>query len=230
MIDMKKFVLFPFLLMSVFSMGQTVVVQKENQKLNNDNIYSFATTLDASAADVNSALLKYLKAYGKPKQQETSIVLAECVLNGQAYTKALYANTKPSGASTKAWIGVSLKDWSADSAMVIGRLEMMVKEFGVNFYRDKIQLQIDEAQRAVDIVGKQQQRTLNEQQNIQQKIENNKKEYQQLIKAIQKNRSDSVALVLRLDKNKASTDSLRIVSDKVKQALVFQKERQGKVN
>jgi hypothetical protein len=227
---MKKFVLLAFLLISVLSFGQTVIVKKEKQKIKNDNIYSFATTLDASTEDVNGALLKFLKNYGKPKQQDEAIVLAECIVNGQAFSKALYGNTRQGGAVTHAWIGVNLNEWAADSAMVVGRLEAMVKEFGVNFYRDKIQLQIDEAQRAVDIVNRQQQRTLNEQQSIQQKIENNKKEYQQLLKAIQKNRSDSVALVLRLDKNKASTDSLRIVSDKVKQAVVFQKERQGKVN
>ncbi|GCC50860.1 hypothetical protein SanaruYs_10790 [Chryseotalea sanaruensis] len=206
------------------------MVRQEKQKIKNDNIYSFATTLDASVEDVNGALLKFLKNYGKPKQQDEAIVLAECIVNGKAFSKALYGNTRQAGAATYAWIGVNLNEWAADSAMVVGRLEAMVKEFGVNFYRDKIQVQIDEAQRAVDIVSRQQQRTLNEQQSIQQKIESNKKEYQQLLKAIQKNRSDSVALVLRLNKNTASTDSLRTVADKVKQAVVFQKERQGKVN
>jgi hypothetical protein len=227
---MKKFVLIPFLLISVLSFGQTVVVKKEKQKIKNDNIYSFATTLDASTTEVNSALLKFLKGYGKPKQQEEAIVLAECIVSGQAYTKPLYGSTRQAGAVTQAWIGVNLKEWAADSAMIVSRLEAMVKEFGVNFYRDKIQVQIDEAQRAVDIVNRQQQRTLNEQQNIQQKIESNKKEYQQLLRDIQKNRADSAALVIRMNQNKAGTDSLRVVSDKVKQALVFQKERQGKVN
>lgn len=230
MIAMKKFVLLPFLLISVLSLGQTVIVKKEKQKIKNDNIYSFATTLDANTEEVNGALLKFLKGYGKPKQQEEAIVLAECIVSGQAYAKPLYGGTRQAGTVTHAWIGVNLKEWAADSAMVVSRLEMMVKEFGVNFYRDKIQAQIDEAQRAVDIVSKQQQRTLNEQQSIQQKIENNKKEYQQLLKDIRKNRADSVALVVRMNQNKAGTDSLRVVSEKVKQALVFQKERQGKVN
>lgn len=227
---MKKFVLFPFLLVSILSLGQTVVVKKEKQKIKNDNIYSFATTLEAGTAEVNSALLKFLKSYGKPKQQDEAIVIAECIISGQAYTKPLYGGIRQVSTSTNAWIGVNLNEWAADSAMVVGRLEAMVKEFGVNFYRDKIQVQIDEAQRAVDIVNRQQQRTLNEQQNIQQKIESNKKEYQQLLKDIQKNRADSVALVIRMNQNKAGTDSLRTVSEKVKQALVFQKERQGKVN
>lgn len=227
---MKKFVLLPFLLISVLSLGQTVIVKKEKQKIKNDNIYSFATTLDANTEEVNGALLKFLKGYGKPKQQEEAIVLAECIVSGQAYAKPLYGGTRQAGKVSHAWIGVNLKEWATDSTMIVSRLEAMVKEFGVNFYRDKIQAQIDEAQRAVDIVSKQQQRTLNEQQSIQQKIENNKKEYQQLLKDIRKNRADSVALVIRMNQNKAGTDSLRVVSEKVKQALVFQKERQGKVN
>ncbi|MCZ8217309.1 MAG: hypothetical protein O9262_13775 [Cyclobacteriaceae bacterium] len=227
---MKKFVLLPFLLISFISFSQTVVVKKEKQKIKNDNIYSFATTLDANAEEVNGALLKFLKGYGKPKQQEEAIVLAECIVNGQAYSRPLYGGSRQTGTGSQAWIGVNLKEWATDSTMVVSRLEAMVKEFGVNFYRDKIQVQIDEAQRAVDIVSKQQQRTLNEQQSIQQKIENNKKEYQQLLKDIKKNRADSAALVIRMNLNKAGNDSLRVVSEKVKQALIFQKERQGKVN
>jgi hypothetical protein len=227
---MKKFVLLPCLLISFISFSQTVVVKKEKQKIKNNNIYSFATTLDANAEEVNGALLKFLKGYGKPRQQEEAIVLTECIVNGQAYSRPLYGGSRQTVVGSQAWIGVNLKEWATDSTMVVSRLEAMVKEFGVNFYRDKIQVQIDEAQRAVDIVSKQQQRTLNEQQNIQQKIENNKKEYQQLLKDMKKNRTDSVALVIRMNQNKAGNDSLRVVSEKVKQALVFQKERQGKVN
>jgi hypothetical protein len=227
---MKKFVLVPFLLVFVVSFGQTVVVKKEKQKIKNDNIYCFTTTLDGNAEDVNNALVKFLKGYGKPKQQEEAIVLAECIVNGQAYSRPLYGGSRQAGVGGQAWIGVNLKEWATDSTMIVNRLEAMVKEFGVNFYRDKIQVQIDEAQRAVDIVNRQQQRTLNEQQSIQQKIENNKKDYQQLLKDIQKNRADSAALVVRMSVNKAGTDSLRTVSEKVRQALMFQKERQGKVN
>jgi hypothetical protein len=71
-------------------------------------------------------------------------------------------------------------------------------------------VQINEAQRAVDIVNKQQLYSLCE----QQKIENNKKEYQQLLKDIKKNRADSVALVIRINQNKTSNDSIHVVSEK----------------
>ncbi len=71
-------------------------------------------------------------------------------------------------------------------------------------------MQINEAQRAVDIVNKQQLYSLCE----QQKIENNKKEYQQLLKDIKKNRADSVALVIRINQNKTSNDSIHVVSEK----------------
>ena len=230
MIDMKKFVIFYFVLSSSLASAQTVLVKQETQKIKGVNLYGFTTNIEAPAPEVSSALVRYLKTYGKPKIQDNQITLSETTLSGQVYTKALFASSEVKGNGTKAWMGINLKEWAADSSVVLSQLEGMVKQFGVNFYRDKIQAQIDEAQKAVDIVDKQQQRTLNEQQNIQQRIESNKREHQQLLKAIQKNRADSAALVIRLQQNKASTDSLKVVSEKVKQALIFQRERQSKVN
>ncbi len=227
---MKKFVIFYFVLSSSFLFAQTVLVKQENQKIKGESLYGFATTIEAPASEVSNALVRYLKTYGKPKVQDNQITVSETTFSGQAYTKALIASSELKGNSTKAWMGINLKEWAADSSVVLSQLEDMVKQFGVNFYRDKIQAQIDEAQKAVDIVDKQQQRTLNEQQNIQQRIESNKREHQQLVKAIQKNRADSAALVIRLQVNKASNDSLKVVSEKVKQALIFQRERQSKVN
>lgn len=210
--------------------AQTVVVNKTEQRVKGENAFGYSTNLDATKGEVNASLLKYMRTFGKPKQQDDLIVVTETTLNGQTYEKPLYAIATGSGATVKAWVGVSLQDWSTDSANVTTQLEGLVKTFGVNFYRDKIQAQIDEAQQAVVAVDKQQQRNLNENKNLQQKIANNKNEYEQLKRALQSNRTDSVNLFLKLDENKKSKDSLQLVSEKVKKALEFQKERQRKVN
>lgn len=227
---MKKFVVLIFALSFQFAYSQTVIVKQENQKAKGERIYAYATTLDATKEEVNAALLKYMKTFGKARQQDETITVTETILNGQMYPKPLYANAIGGGNNSTAWIGINLQTWGPDSAKVVSQLERWVKEFGVNFYRDKIQVQINEAQRAVEAVDKQQLRTQNENKNIQQRLENNRLEYQQLKKAIQLNRADSVALILKMSDNKKVKDSLTIVSEKVKKALEFQKDRQRKVN
>jgi hypothetical protein len=230
MLAPKKFLFISLFLTSSLLCAQTVRVTKSEQRVKGENAFGYSTSLESAKGEVNASLLKYMRTFGKPKQQDDLIVVPETTLNGQTYAKPLYAAVSGSGAAAKAWIGVSLKDWSTDSANVTTQLEGLVKTFGVNFYRDKIQAQIDEAQQAVEAVDKQQQRNLNEDKNLRQKIDNNKNEYEQLKKALENNRADSVNLFLRLDENMKSKDSLQLVSEKVKKALEFQKERQRKVN
>lgn len=227
---MKKFL--PLCLFFVSSMGwaQTVVVVKADQRIKGEKAFGYATSLEASKTEVAASLLKYMKTFGKAKQQEDIVLVPETTLNGQSYAKPLYAMVSGGGSSAKAWIGIHVNDWSADSANITTQLEGMVKTFGVNFYRDKIQGQIDEAQQALDAVEKQQQRTSNENKSLLQKIDNNRSEHTQLQKALQSNRADSVTLFFKLEENKKSKDSLVMVSEKVKKVLEFQKEKQRKVN
>lgn len=230
MLAPKKFFSICLFLTSTLLCAQTVTVTKSEQRVKGENAIGYSTSLEAAKGEVNASLMKYMRTFGKPKQQNDLIAVPETTLNGKTYAKPLYALVSGSGATAKAWIGVSVKDWSTDSANVTTQLEGLLKTFGVNFYRDKIQAQIDEAQQAVEAVDKQQQRNLNENKNLQQKIVNNKNEYEQLKRALQNNRTDSVSLFLKMDENKKSKDSLQMVSEKVKKALEFQKERQRKVN
>lgn len=218
------------MLATVAGQAQTVRVKKTEQRIKGENAVGYSAALEAPANEVTTALQRYLKPFGKPRQQEEILVLAETSINGKAYTKPLYAVVRGSASSSTAWIGVNVKEWGADSASVTSQLESMVKNFGVSFYREKIQAQIDEAQQAADAVEKQQQRTVNELRSIEQRIENNKKEHQQLKRMIQNNRLDSVTLMVKKQQNLRSKDSLIMVSEKVKHALELQKERQRKVN
>ena len=227
---MKKFLPLCLLFASAMGWAQTVVVVKADQRVKGEKAFGYATNLEATKTEVYASLLKYMKTFGKAKQQDNLLVITETTLNGQTYSKPLYAMVSGTGPNAKAWMGVNLKEWSADSANITTQLEGMVKTFGVNFYRDKIQGQIDEAQQALDAVEKQQQRTSNENKSLLQKIDNNRNEHVQLLKALQSNRADSVTLFFKLEENKKSKDSLVMVSEKVKKVLEFQKEKQRKVN
>lgn len=226
----KKFLTLLFLLSVVSSMAQTVVVKKEEQRVKGAVAYGFSTTMEANQEEVNTAMTRYMKTFGKPKQSDAVIINAETLLNGEVYAKPLYALVKGSSTRAAAWMGINLSEWGADSTAIVTKLENFVKSFGVNFYRDKIQAQVDEAQRAVEAVEKQQQRATNENKNLQQKVVNNTNEYIQLTKAIKNNRADSVTLQLRLIDNRKNQDSLIVVLDKVKKAVELQKDRQRKVN
>jgi hypothetical protein len=226
--NLKKFILL-FSFLTSLAQAQTVVVSKQDQRIKGENIKGYSTTLEAGKSEVTAALNRYLKTFGKVKNQEEMLTVAEPLVNGQLQKVPLVGVVKGNEQKATAWIGYATTV-NDSSSVDVRAAEGMMKTFGLNFYRDKIQGQIDEAQRAVEAVEKQQQRTLSENKSLTQRVANNTNEYNQLVKAIQTNRSDSVTLQVRLTQNKQMQDSLTVVLEKVKKAVEIQKERQRKVN
>jgi hypothetical protein len=228
MMNPKK-LLFILMFLSGISKAQTVNVTKQAERIKGETANGYSTTIDASAEETLIALTRYMKTFGKAKINDATIVIAEPTVNRRLLPMPLYATAKGSTQQATAWIGY--KATENDSATVESKMVAdLVKTFGINFYRDKIQTQIEETQRAVDVVEKQQQRALTENKTLNQRMDNTTSEFQQLTKALQNNRLDSANLQKRLQQNKKSQDSLVLVLDKVRKALEFQKEKQRKVN
>jgi hypothetical protein len=106
----------------------------------------------------------------------------------------------------------------------------MVYQFGIKFYRDQVQKQIDETQQALDAVEKQQQRSLNQSKDLTIKLSNNEQEKIQLEKSLENNKLENVALKIRIENNKKAQDSLVNVNTQIKKVLEVQKEKQRKIN
>ena len=109
-------------------------------------------------------------------------------------------------------------------------LEKLMKDFGIKFYRDQIQVQIDESLRATQAVEKQQQRLLNENKSLSAKLEDNKREKVQLEKSIENNKVETVTLIKKLEQNKKTQDSVAVADEQIKKVVEMHKERQRKVN
>ncbi|HTJ52515.1 MAG TPA: hypothetical protein VL443_23810, partial [Cyclobacteriaceae bacterium] len=102
--------------------------------------------------------------------------------------------------------------------------------FGVQFYRDKIQEQIDESNRALSAVERQQQRFSNQNRDLNMKLEDNKREKIQLEKSLVDNKTEYETLLKKIEKNKKDQDSLITSNEQIKKVIEAQKARQGKVN
>lgn len=228
----KQFILsFLCIGFSITAMAQTVNVKQETARIRNDYANGFEVELQATAEEVEIALAKFLKSFGKTKNSENYIVVNEPVIQGIKYTAPVYALTKQVGNIISAWIGIESNDWSKKDAEGVNKdLEKLLHDFGVNFYREKIQKQIDESSRASEAVAKQQQRLQNQNRDLSNKIENNKREKVQLEKSLEDNRIELETLMKRLEKNKSDQDSVAIAGDQIKKAVEMHKEKQRKVN
>jgi hypothetical protein len=228
----KRFTLITWLLFSTLSMSaQTVKVKKENSNIKGEVAEGYAVELEGTLSDVNTSFVKFLKIYGKPKQSEGILILAEPVINSRTYTNPVFAVVKDNGKTSTTWIGIKTSAWPADDAAAVSKeLEKMLYDFGVKFYRDKIQVQIDETNRAYQAVEKQKQRLVNENKTLLTKIEDNKREKIQLEKALANNKLENELLLKKIEKNKLDQDSVALAGEQIKKVTELHKERQRRVN
>ena len=212
--------------------AQKVTVTSRTSKINNENAEGYSSDLDGSAEDARVALGKFLKESGKTKSNGDMITIAEPVINGTVYTKGfLYATVNGSDVKTRVWIGIVKNQWNAEEAETILKdIEQMVYRFGIKFYKDKVQLDIDQAQQASDAVAKQTLRTTNDGKQLQNKLAANDQEKIRLEKALEANKLEDLVLKQKIVNNKKSMDSLANAAEKIRRVIDAHKEKQSKVN
>jgi hypothetical protein len=226
----KFFILFIPLIISAYADAQTVKVKKEKSTVKGESMEGYSVEVQGTGSEVTASLGKFLKTIGKTKQSDFFTV-TEPNINGLVYTQPIYATANENGKSATAWIGVNPSAMSKEDAAKLDKeLEKLMKDFGVKFYRDKIQVQIDESTRATQAVEKQKQRLLNENKSLSTKLENNKREKIQLEKSIVDNKSEHESLLKRIEQNKKAQDSVAIAAEQIKKVVEMHKEKQRKVN
>lgn len=220
-----------FLLLAYFPFaghGQSIEVKKENGRVEGENTTGYQVGIQAPEHEVKTSLSKYLKALGRTKQSGDYIALAQPIIKGKKYSTTLYATTKQIGGVTAAWFGVPPEN--GEESGLQRDLEKLVNDFGVNFHREKIQLQIDESVRALEAVEKQQLRLVNQNKELNNRIEGNRREKIELEKSLVKNRIELEDLTKKLLVNSKARDSIAVASQQIKKVVEMHRERQKGVN
>jgi hypothetical protein len=229
MITVKKFfALGIFMLAGVLSHAQKVTVSANFERINGKNLTGYSTELTGSLEEVNTSLTKYLKTFGKVKATGNQFQVSEAQVNLTKYVNPFFASSKAKGGNVTVWMGAS--DESDSVKSIRSELEKLLYNFGVKFYKDKIQVDVDESIRAQAAAEKQQQRLALEAKNLASRQEMNAKERVRLEKALVNNKQDSVKFVTSLAKNKVSQDSVAVATEQIKKMVEAHKERQRKVN
>ena len=128
-------------------------------------------------------------------------------------------------------MGIDTAGWRGfDINRVMTSLEKVAYQFGVKFYRDQIQKEIDESQRAFDATEKQKTRLLNQSKDLTLRVANNDQERIHLEKSLATNKLEKTVLLQKITNNKKSQDSIANAGLQIKKVMEVQKEKQKKVN
>ncbi|HEY5691703.1 MAG TPA: hypothetical protein VIS49_09620, partial [Cyclobacteriaceae bacterium] len=143
----------------------------------------------------------------------------------------IYADIKDKGENTEVWLGIKEEDWVVNDMGIVRRdLEKEVYRFGIIYYKDKIQEQIDEAQRAHDATTRQSQRLVNQNKDLNIQLGNNEQEKIKLEERLQSNALEHAVLLQKIENNKLAQDSVMSATEQIKKVIELHKDRQRKVN
>jgi len=230
---MMKATLFSVLLfIPLLSIAQKVTVSKDQRTVKGNTGNGYATELAGSSESVNQALNRFLKDYGKTRTASGVITLSSPVLGGTTYEKNnAYAVVKGDAVNSNVWMGLVESEWpNHETDVLIDRFKDLVYQFGVKYYRDQIQEEINETQQALDAIDRKLQRLITQNKDLNGKILGNEEEKIRLEKATEENKNNHVILLQKLDANKISQDSVANAGAQIRKVLDAQKERQQKVN
>jgi hypothetical protein len=230
---LKKFAVFSVLMIfCLHGHAQQLHVVKEYQKIKGVSAQGHSVEVEGTLEDVTGSLSKFLRTFGRLKFAADPITVVEYVIGSEEYHTPFYATTRSDGRTTVAWLGILYQDWTdtAKAKSLEKELNRLAYDFGVKYYRDKVQVEIDESLRSMQTVERMKQKLTNENLNLNIKLENNKKEREHLEKAMDVNKLEYLNILTKLNQNKSSQDSLVIVLDRVKKVVELQKEKQRRID
>jgi hypothetical protein len=220
---------FFFLALLPFSAaGQSIDVKKEFFRINGENTAGYQVAIAAPEEEVKTSLLRFLKNVGKTKQSDHMITVAEPQIGGKKFYATLYSAARQTGDTGAAWMGIRSED--GEESSLNRDIEKLIHDFAVTFHREKIQLQIDESLRALQAVEKQQLRLVNQHKDLNNKIEQNKREKIQLEKELADNKIELENLKVKLEANSKAQDSVAVATEQIRKVVELHKARQQKVN
>ena len=229
---MKKLAIILVLSITTCAFSQKVTVGKKSEKIKGDTAEGYGTDLEGKKENVATTFSRFIKDLGKVKSGTDYFYIEGPAMGGTVYTTGIiYATTRGGEEKASVWLGIKAPEWTVnDITLVEAQLEKLVYQFGVKFYRDKIQAQIDEGQQAFDAVVRKQQRLTNQSKDLTIRLGNNEQEKVQLEKSLESNKLENLVLLQRIVNNKKAQDSVALASEQIKKVIELHKERQRKVN
>lgn len=222
-----KIFLFFLFLIPLAVIAQKTQVKKETMRVEGEQATGFRVELLAPQHEVAASLARFFKTLGKTKSSGDYVTIAQPVISGKTVQGTLYGSALQNGTSTTVWLGMPLT--AGEESSLERDLELMTYDFAVTFQREQVQAQIDESLRALQTVEKKQMRLVNQHKDLNNKIDNNKKEKVALEKALVENKVELEDLTKKLVANAHAQDSVAVATDQIRKVVEMHRERQRKV-
>jgi hypothetical protein len=229
---MKKLISSVFILFIInLAIAQKVRVTESTEVIDKISRTGLSTIIELDNKKVEKAWEKQLKTYGKvdyskgvyriPVANIPSVSSSPCVVT---------SIVKSTGKGTMVWWSIDLgKDHVSPGSSAYKAAEKILNEFALQAYRDDINDQIQEAEKALANSVKAQEKQVKEGENLVRSVEKNKQEKANLERKLKENADELVQLQKDIEQNKKDQAAAAQDVEKMKKALEAVKNKLNQV-
>ncbi|MCU0419587.1 MAG: hypothetical protein MUC38_07995 [Cyclobacteriaceae bacterium] len=212
--------------------AQSIEPKRLALAIKGEKVEGYSVRMEAKKGDVEAAWQRFLREFGKYRSNSDYFFVTEPVVDATPYANGvIYGKVEGPDSQPVVWLGIKDSEWDDKNiATVRAELEKLPYRFAVTYYRNQVQQQIDDTQRAVEATDKQQQRLVNQHKDLVTKLASNEAEKVRLQKAFEANALENAVLKQKLVDNKKAQDSVQLAGSQIKKVLDAQKEKQRKIN
>lgn len=210
------------LLLSVASFAQkdiqVVSRDYEIEKIGRDGL---ATTIELDKKYVRDLWKKQLKSYGKYSSKgSTYIVPVAQISSVSSDPVKLYSAVESSGKGTLVWLAIDMGNKHVvEGGEGYKAAENLLTDFAKSCYREDVQEQLKDAEKALESSVKKQDKISKEGEKLSKNFESNASEKNKLEEALSDNAKEKNQLQKDIDQNKKDRDAVDSEVDKMKKAF-----------
>lgn len=232
--EIKRIILIVVVLFSQHSFCQKVSVVSAQERVEGEMRKGMETVVVLEAKKVESEWQKYLKQFGKVSSKKGGVYILESaeIKDISQTPLIIYSWIYPTNTGVRVFWSLFLAEdyiTSENSQHRYNAAAKILRDFGVKMYIDEINEQISDAEKALNVTVKNQEKKIKEGSNIEKKIENNKKEKKDLEEKLKDNAKEAVDLENAKKQNNLDKDAANKEVEKMKAALEKVKAKLAKV-
>lgn len=230
---MKKWLIVLLLLSSQILFAQKIKVLEENNPVENKYAQGFMVVIDLDIANTKKAWQKQLKTYGKLIKDNNNITINGANVPSLPTAGAnVYSVMTESQNGLKIWLCIITPDklTSTDKIASESKAKNILHDFAATCYRDNINDQIKDAERALILANKNQEKELKNNERIKNKILDNATDKIELEKKLKMNGEDLIQFNKNLEQNKLDQVKAAEEVERMKRATNLVKAKLNEIN
>lgn len=231
---MKKLTAFIFTLFVIkLCLAQKVKVSETTEQIDQIPRTGMSTLIELDNKDVEKAWEKQLKSFGKVSSSKGVFTIPVANIPSISSQPCIVTSVvKTSGKGTLVWWSIDMgKEHvsSTGSSSAYKAAEKILNDFALQCYRDDVNKQIEEAEKALSSSVKAQEKEVKEGESLIKDVDRNKQEKASLEQKLKQNGEELVKLQSDIEQNKKDQAAAAQDVDKMKKALEIVKARLNQI-